>query len=276
MTFIKNTQIEDSADARYNVLVWAPIKLILHKMSQCIIGFLFHAQPMLMTLESSAMIMQHGGTCRQYRWVCQLWVWVWATKGRFISFINSSAPLASPFMPPPPHHLLGSDQSLSSGCPPSTSWAQVRYSESTSGRTSHGSGSHSSNLSSVPRSVLYNPISVPLACLGHKHKCHASKQDDFSNNNNNFVPTSAPLPQMRCKSYFHYKDYFLFLTYLSQPPQGNLSLKYRVRVEVISSEIVTPLSYPGVALTLCCLLIILLPYLYDRTACFRLPDLSWI
>ena len=39
---------------------------------------------------------------------------------------------------------------------------------------------------------------------------------------------------------------------------------------------VTPLSYPGVALTLCCLLIVLLPYLYDRTACFCLLDLSWI
>ena len=39
---------------------------------------------------------------------------------------------------------------------------------------------------------------------------------------------------------------------------------------------VTPLSYLGVALTLCYLLIVSLPYLYDRTACFRLPDLSWI
>jgi hypothetical protein len=33
-------------------------------------------------------------------------------------------------------------------------------SDSTSGRTSRGSGSHSPNLSSVPHSVRYNPISV--------------------------------------------------------------------------------------------------------------------
>ena len=37
-----------------------------------------------------------------------------------------------------------------------------------------------------------------------------------------------------------------------------------------------PLSYLGVALTLCCLLIVSLPYLYDRTICFCLPDLSRI
>ena len=120
----------------------------------------------------------------------------------------------------------------------------MRCSESTSGRTSHGSGSHSPNLSSVPRSVLYNPISVPLARLGRKHKRRASKQDDFSNNNDDFVPASALLPQMRCKSYFHYKDYFSFLTYLSQPPRGNLSLKYRVGAEVISSEMVLRIPFP--------------------------------
>ena len=37
-----------------------------------------------------------------------------------------------------------------------------------------------------------------------------------------------------------------------------------------------PLSYFGVALTLCYSLIASLPYLYDQTICFRLPDLSWI
>ena len=43
-----------------------------------------------------------------------------------------------------------------------------------------------------------------------------------------------------------------------------------------SRSSVTPLSYSGVALTLCCLLIISLPYLYDRTVCFRLSDLPRI
>ena len=38
---------------------------------------------------------------------------------------------------------------------------------------------------------------------------------------------------------------------------------------------VTTLSYSGVALTLCYPFIVSLPYLYDWTVCFRLPDLSW-
>ena len=42
------------------------------------------------------------------------------------------------------------------------------------------------------------------------------------------------------------------------------------------STIVTPLSYSGVVLILCYLLIASLPYLYDRTACSRLPDLPLI
>src|SRR6266403_5373904 len=48
--------------------------------------------------------------------------------------------------------------------------------DSTSGRTSRGFGSHSPNLSSVPRSVRYNPISVPsVARSGRERKRRASK-----------------------------------------------------------------------------------------------------
>lgn len=66
-------------------------------------------------------------------------------------------------------------------------------SDSTSGSTSRGSGSHSHNLSSVPRSVRYNPISVPsVARSGRKRKCHASKQDDFSDDDDDFAQASAP------------------------------------------------------------------------------------
>ena len=67
-------------------------------------------------------------------------------------------------------------------------------SDSTSGRTSRGSGSHSPNLSSVPRSVRYNPISVPsVARSGRERKRRSSKQqDDFSDDDDDFAPASAP------------------------------------------------------------------------------------
>src|SRR5260221_8347524 len=66
-------------------------------------------------------------------------------------------------------------------------------SNSTSGRTSRGSGFHSPSLSSVPRSVCYNLISVSsVTCSGRKHKCHSSKHDDFSDDDDDFAPASAP------------------------------------------------------------------------------------
>ena len=66
-------------------------------------------------------------------------------------------------------------------------------SDSTSGRTSRGSGSHSPNLSSVPRSVRYNPISVSsVARSGRERKRRSSKQDDFSDDDDDFAPASAP------------------------------------------------------------------------------------
>ncbi len=65
--------------------------------------------------------------------------------------------------------------------------------DSTSGLTSHGSGSHSPNLSSVSRSMRYNPISVSsVACLSRERKHRSSKQDSFSDNDNDFAPPSAP------------------------------------------------------------------------------------
>ena len=64
-------------------------------------------------------------------------------------------------------------------------------SDSTSGRTSRGS--HSPNLSSVPRSVRYNPISVSSVTRpGRERKRRSSKQDDFSDDDDDFAPASAP------------------------------------------------------------------------------------
>jgi hypothetical protein len=67
-------------------------------------------------------------------------------------------------------------------------------SDSTSGRTSRGSGSHSPNLSSVPRSVRYNPISVSSVPVrsGRERKRRSSKQEDFSDDDDDFAPASAP------------------------------------------------------------------------------------
>ena len=68
-------------------------------------------------------------------------------------------------------------------------------SDSTSGRTSRGSGSgsHSPNLSSVPRSVRYNPISVSSVTRpGRERKRRSSKHDDFSDDDDDFAPASAP------------------------------------------------------------------------------------
>ena len=64
-------------------------------------------------------------------------------------------------------------------------------SDSTSGRTSRGSGSHSPNLASVPRSVRYNPISVAsVARSGRERKRRSSKHDDFSDDDDDFAPSS--------------------------------------------------------------------------------------
>jgi hypothetical protein len=54
-------------------------------------------------------------------------------------------------------------------------------SDSASDRTSRGSGSHSSSLSSVPQFVRYNPISVAAVTRpGRERKRRSSKHDDFS------------------------------------------------------------------------------------------------
>ena len=59
--------------------------------------------------------------------------------------------------------------------------AVLMSSDSTIDCTTRGSGFQSPNLSSVPRSVRYNTISVlSVAHSGHERKRRASKQDDFS------------------------------------------------------------------------------------------------
>ena len=66
-------------------------------------------------------------------------------------------------------------------------------SHSASGRTSDGSGSHSPNLSSVPHSMHYNPIVSSMACSSRERKRHSSKHDDFSDDDDEFAPASAPV-----------------------------------------------------------------------------------
>jgi hypothetical protein len=73
--------------------------------------------------------------------------------------------------------------------------ADEMSSDSTSGRTSRGSGSHSPNLSPVPLSVRYNPISVAsVTSPGRERKRRSSKpeHDDFSNDDDD-SPRPAPL-----------------------------------------------------------------------------------
>ena len=70
-------------------------------------------------------------------------------------------------------------------------------SDSTPGHTNHcGSGSHSPSLSSVSRSVRYNPISVsPVVGSGRERKRRLSKDDNFDNFDfdfDDFAPSSAP------------------------------------------------------------------------------------
>jgi hypothetical protein len=99
---------------------------------------------------------------------------------------GSSYATGSPGRPyTPPHSVYPAAlMSLSAG---------EMSSDSTSGRTSRGSGSHSPNLSSVPRSVRYNPISVPsVARSGRERKRRSSKHDDFSDDDDDFAPASAP------------------------------------------------------------------------------------
>src|SRR6266404_4269791 len=99
---------------------------------------------------------------------------------------GSSYTTSSPGRPyTPPHSVYPAAlMSLSAG---------EMSSDSTSGRTSRGSGSHSPNLSSVPRSVRYNPISVPsVARSSRERKRRSSKQDDFSDDDDDFAPASAP------------------------------------------------------------------------------------
>jgi len=85
---------------------------------------------------------------------------------------------------PPPHGVYPAAlMSLSAG---------EMSSDSTSGRTSRGSGSHSPNLSSVPRSVRYNPIVSSVARSSRERKRRSSKHDDFSDDDDDFAPASAP------------------------------------------------------------------------------------
>ncbi len=64
--------------------------------------------------------------------------------------------------------------------------------DSTSGHTSHGSGFHLPNLSSVPHFMHYNLISVSsVVHLGRECKRHLSNQNDFPDDDN-FAPASAP------------------------------------------------------------------------------------
>jgi hypothetical protein len=66
-------------------------------------------------------------------------------------------------------------------------------SDSASGHTSRGSDSHSPNLSPVPHSVRYNLISVSsVARSGRERKHRSRKHDDFSNDDDDFAPASAP------------------------------------------------------------------------------------
>lgn len=56
--------------------------------------------------------------------------------------------------------------------------------------TSHDSGSHSPNHSSVPRSARYNLIIVSsVSCPGRENKNCLSKRDD---DDDDFAPASAP------------------------------------------------------------------------------------
>ena len=99
---------------------------------------------------------------------------------------GSSYTTSSPGRPyTPPHGVYPAAlMSLSAG---------EMSSDSTSGRTSRGSGSHSPNLSSVPRSVRYNPISVASVTRpGRERKRRSSKHDDFSDDDDDFAPASAP------------------------------------------------------------------------------------
>jgi hypothetical protein len=62
--------------------------------------------------------------------------------------------------------------------------------DSSSGRHTRGSGSHSCDTSSVPRSVRYNPIGDSRS--GRERKRRSSKNDDFSDNGDGPAPASAP------------------------------------------------------------------------------------
>jgi hypothetical protein len=76
--------------------------------------------------------------------------------------------------------------------------AEEMSSNSTSGRTSRGSGSHSPNLSSVPLSVRYNTISVAsMTRPGRERKRRSTRSskpehDDFSNDDDDLAPASGP------------------------------------------------------------------------------------
>ena len=69
--------------------------------------------------------------------------------------------------------------------------------EISSSRTSHGSGSHSPNLSSVPLSAGYSPISVTsVMCPGFELKRCSNKHDNSDDDdNNNDSPQPAPQPR---------------------------------------------------------------------------------
>jgi hypothetical protein len=132
---------------------------------------------------------------------------------------------------------------------PPASWlpAALISSDNTPGRTSRGSGSHSPNLSSVPRSCTTTPSPSSVARSGHECKRRSRKHDDFCNDNDNdndsndndndsndnnddyFAPASSPTASNVSHTFIIiYKYYYPFLIYLLQPPQGNPSPAYRV------------------------------------------------
>jgi hypothetical protein len=89
---------------------------------------------------------------------------------------SSSYTTSSPGRPyTPPHSVFPAAlMSLSAG---------EMSSDSTSGRTSRGSGLHSPNLSSVPRSVRYNPISVAAVTRpGRERKPRSSNSAPTASN----------------------------------------------------------------------------------------------
>jgi hypothetical protein len=84
-------------------------------------------------------------------------------------------------------------------------------SDSTFGR-SRGYGSHSPNLSSVPRSVRYTPSVCPPWCARVVNTSAVRASRTTSPMTTTTLPRLVPPPPlMRCKSYFHHKNIIRFL-----------------------------------------------------------------